>query len=77
MLSAEEVANLYRMPWEIELRFKERKRQYALDAFRTTIANLVEALIWAAPLTLMASRRIYNLVRARAPASVHAEDVVD
>ncbi len=65
------------MPWEIELRFKESKSQYALDAFRTTDANLVGALIWATLLTLVASRRIYNLVRARAPASVHAEDVVD
>jgi putative transposase len=64
VLSAEEVASLYRMRWEIELTFKELKSQYALDAFRTTNANIVEALIWAA---LVASRRIYNLVRARAP----------
>lgn len=67
VLSAEEVASLYRMRWEIELTFKELKSQYALDAFRTTNANIVEALIWAALLTLVASRRLYNLVRARAP----------
>jgi putative transposase len=67
ILSAEEVASLYRMRWEIELTFKELKSQYALDAFRTENANVVEALIWAALLTLVASRRLYNLVRARAP----------
>ena len=55
------------MRWEIELTFKELKSQYALDEFRTTNANVVEALIWSALLTLVASRRLYNLVRARAP----------
>lgn len=67
ILSAEEVASLYSMRWEIELTFKELKSQYALDAFQTTNANIVEALIWTALLTLVASRRIYNLVRERAP----------
>ncbi|MGI0128926.1 MAG: IS4 family transposase [Thermoplasmata archaeon] len=67
VLTAEEVATLYAMRWEIELTFKELKSQYALDEFQTTNANIVEALIWSALLTLVASRRIYNLVRERAP----------
>lgn len=67
VLSAEEVASLYSMRWEIELCFRELKSQYALDEFRTTNANIVEALIWSALLTLVASRRLHNLVRGRAP----------
>jgi hypothetical protein len=51
----------------VELTFKELKSQYALDAFRTTNADVVEALIWAALLTLVASRRLYNPVWALAP----------
>ncbi|MGI0129771.1 MAG: IS4 family transposase, partial [Thermoplasmata archaeon] len=67
VLSAEEVASLYSMRWEVELCFRELKSQYALDEFRTTNANIVEALIWSALLTLVASRRLHNFVRWRAP----------
>jgi putative transposase len=70
VLSAEEVARLYAMRWEIELVFKELKSHYALDQVRTTNPNIVEALIWAALLTLVVSRRLHNLVRARAPAEL-------
>jgi IS4 transposase len=66
-LSAEEVATLYSLRWEIELTFKEMKSSYALDKFRTTKVEVVEALIWSALLTLVASRRLHNLVRARQP----------
>jgi putative transposase len=66
-LSAEEVAQLYSLRWEIELTFKELKSSYALDKFRTTKVEVVEALIWSALLTLVASRRLHNLVRARQP----------
>jgi IS4 transposase len=67
VLSAEEVARLYAMRWEVELVFKELKSHYALDEFRTTNAHVVEALIWSALLTLVVSRRLHTLVRARAP----------
>jgi IS4 transposase len=66
-LSAEEVATLYSLRWEIELTFKEMKSSYVLDKFRTTKVEVVEALIWSALLTLVASRRLHNLVRARQP----------
>ncbi len=69
-LTAEEVAELYRLRWEVELLFKELKSSYALDKFRTTKAVVVEALIWSALLTLVASRRLHNLVRARQPAEL-------
>jgi putative transposase len=67
LLSAEDVARLYGMRWEIELVFKELKSHYALDEFRTTKAAVVEALIWSALLTLVVSRRLHTLVRTRAP----------
>ena len=67
VLSAEEVARLYSMRWEIEMVFKELKSHYALDEFRTTNAQVVEALIWSALLTLAVSRRLHTLVRKRAP----------
>lgn len=72
VLSAEEVAKLYRMRWEIELLFKELKSHYALDQVRTTNPDVVEALVWSALLTLVVSRRLHNLVRARAPLELRA-----
>jgi len=72
VLSAEQVARLYAMCWEIELVFKELKSGYALDAFRTTNAAVVEALIWSALLTLVVSRRLHTLVRNRAPEELRA-----
>ena len=66
VLSAEEVASLYSMRWGVELCFRELKSQYALVEFRTTNSNIIEALIWSALLTLVASRRLHNLVRGRA-----------
>jgi putative transposase len=66
LLSAEEVADLYGVRWDIELLFKEMKSQYALDKLKTANATAVEALIYAGLLTLLVSRRINNLVREKA-----------
>ena len=65
-LSAEEVACLYGTRWEIELTFKKLKSSYALDKFKTKNEHAVQALIWAALLTLVASRRLHNEVRRNA-----------
>ncbi|MGI0129592.1 MAG: IS4 family transposase [Thermoplasmata archaeon] len=67
ILSAEEVASLYSMRWEVELCFRELKSSYALDKFRTTNPDVVEALIWSALLTLVVGRRLHSLIRRRAP----------
>ena len=66
VLTAEEVASLYSMRWEVELCFRELKASYALDKFRTTNPDVVEALIWSALLTLTAARRLHTLIRHRA-----------
>ena len=67
VLSAEEVAELYGVRWEIELVFKELKGTYALDQVATTKAHIVEALIWTAILTMLVSRRLYSLLLASVP----------
>jgi len=71
-LTAEEVAQLYGLRWEIELTFKEMKSHYSMDKFRTTKAVVVEALIWSALLTLVASRQIHNMVRRIQPPELRA-----
>ena len=71
-LTAEESAELYSLRWQIELTFKELKSYYALDQITTTKAEVVEALLWASLLTLIVSRRIYNLVRSREPEELRA-----
>ncbi len=67
VVSAEEVASLYRCRWEIELVFKELKGEYALDRVNTTNRYVAESLIWASILTLVVSRRLQSAVRERLP----------
>ncbi|MGI0131270.1 MAG: IS4 family transposase [Thermoplasmata archaeon] len=67
VLTAEEVAELYQVRWDIELLWKEMKSQYSLDKLRTANPVAIEALIWVGLLTLLVSRRINNLVREKAP----------
>ncbi len=63
VLNAEDIAKLYGARWDIELLFKELKSKYVLDVLETKNVQVIEALIWTAILTLIVSRRIYNLVR--------------
>ena len=63
VLNAKDIAKLYGARWDIELLFKELKSKYALDVLETKNVQAIEALIWTAILTLIVSRRIYNLVR--------------
>jgi len=66
-LSAEDVAELYRVRWDIEMIFKELKSKYSLDAITSANPNVVEGLIWVGILTLLVSRRLFNVLRASAP----------
>ncbi len=66
-LCAEDVAELYRVRWDIEMIFKELKSKYSLDVIKSANPNVVEGLIWVGILTLLVSRRLFNLLRASAP----------
>lgn len=67
VLEAEEVARLYGARWEIEILFKELKSKYALDVVPTSNPRVIEAFIWIAILTLIASRKIYSIIRRLNP----------
>jgi len=67
ILNAEDIATLYSARWDVELIIKELKSRYALDVVKTTNPQVIEAYIWTAILTLLVSRRIYNLVREYSP----------
>lgn len=72
VLTAEELAELYSLRWQVELTFKELKSYYALDQIPSEKAEVVESLLWASLLTLIVSRRVYNLVRSQAPEELRA-----
>lgn len=57
--SVEQVAELYRGRWCVELLFKELKSRYALDVIRTSKPEIVRALIYCAMITLEISRRLF------------------
>ena len=67
VLSPEDIAKLYGARWYIELVFKELKSRYDLDVVNTTKPHIIEAYIWISILTLLISRRIYNIVRKHSP----------
>lgn len=67
-LGAKDIARLYAVRWHVELVFKELKSRHAMDKIGTANPQAVEALVWAALLNLLASRRIYLLVLADAAA---------
>lgn len=64
-LSAEEVAKTYAARWEIELLFKELKSNYRMDNLPSKKRHAVEALVYAAILTLIVSRRIIEELRTQ------------
>ena len=66
-LEGQEVAETYRLRWQIELLFKELKTHYRLDQMPSSKAHVVEALLFAAILTLIASHALLEAVRARLP----------
>jgi putative transposase len=62
-LSAEDIRAVYALRWQVELLFKELKRHYRLEDMPSAKRCVVEALLHAAILTLIVSRRLLDLVR--------------
>ena len=70
VLAAEDIAELYRVRWDIEMLFKELKSRYAFDAIKSADPDVVEALIWVGILTLLFSRQLFNVLRKSAPPAI-------
>lgn len=65
LLSPGDVERCYAARWEIELIFKRLKQNYRLDQFPSANEHVVEALIYAAILTLTISRALWHTFRRR------------
>lgn len=64
-LSAENVALAYRARWEIELLFKAWKSEFRMDELPSRKPDVVRALIYAAVITMLITRRLHALLRER------------
>jgi len=64
-LSAEDVARTYAVRWLIEMAFKQLKSAYRIDQMPSSKRPIVEALLYAALITMMASRVLLDHVRSR------------
>jgi putative transposase len=62
-LAAQDISATYALRWQVELLFKELKRHYRLEDMPSAKRHIVEALLFAAILTLVVSRRLLALVR--------------
>ena len=67
-LPAEDVQATYALRWQIELLFKELKRHYRLEDMPSRKRDIVESLLYAAILSLAASRRLLQALRQALPA---------
>jgi putative transposase len=66
-LTAEEVAELYRCRWSVELLFKEAKGSFHLDRVATGNRYVAESLIWTSWLALLVSRRGHSVLLEQVP----------
>jgi hypothetical protein len=57
-LKAKHIAAIYAARWEIELLFRELKKYYRLEQTKSCNRHVVESLIYAAILTLLAARQL-------------------
>jgi putative transposase len=64
-LTAEEVGRVYTARWLIELFFRELKSHYRLEDMPSSKQEIVETLLYAAFITIAASRSLLNLLRKR------------
>ena len=64
-LSAREVASTYAARWLVELAFKQLKSAYRLDDLPSAKRPVVEALLYAALITMVASRVLLAHLRRR------------
>lgn len=66
-LTAADIQAAYALRWLIELLFKELKQNYRIDDLPTRKRVVIEALLYAAIISLVASRRLLALARNARP----------
>ena len=64
-LSAEDIARTYAARWLVELAFRELKCQYRLDEMPSAKRAVVETLVYAAFIAMIASERLLAHIRGR------------
>ena len=62
-LAAEDVTRTYALRWQVELLFKAMKSHGHLDQLPSGKKCVVECLVWASVLSLLASQSVYRLIR--------------
>jgi IS4 transposase len=67
MMATEHVGPIYAARWEVELFFRELKLTHRLEQMPTRKRFVAEALIYAALLSLLLSRRLHALLRRNQP----------
>ena len=60
--SIQEISNIYRMRWQVELLFKECKSHNSLHGFNTQKATLQESLIWASLISTTLKRFVTGCI---------------
>jgi hypothetical protein len=63
-LQPADIARVYAVRWEVELLFKELKSHYRLDQIPSRKRDVVEAMLYAALLSLAASRALLHALRS-------------
>jgi IS4 transposase len=61
-LAAKHISGVYAARWEVELFFRELKTRYHIDDVRSCRRHVTECLLYASLLTLVVSRRLYDLL---------------
>jgi putative transposase len=64
-LAAEDIQAVYAARWQVELLFKELKSHYRIDDLPSAKKPVVEALVYAAILTLLVSRKLLAAIRKK------------
>ncbi len=66
-LPAEDITDVYRLRWQVEILFKSMRQHGGLGELRSTKKAVVECMVWASVLAVMASQATYRLVREQVP----------
>jgi IS4 transposase len=65
MLTAEAVAQAYRLRWQVELLFRELKKTHRMEDLRTMDPDAAVALVYASILSLLVTRALLRAIREK------------